>query len=99
MKLLAALLPLLLSVAGRILTALGLTAVTYAGVDILVKRFQDEIVSSMSGAPQAVLQIFYIAGGGGVLNILFGALAFILAFKQMTKLATSLGGKKGISNG
>lgn len=95
MKLLAALLPLLLSVAGRILTALGLTAITYVGVDALVQRFQTEIVSSMSGAPQAVLQIFYIAGGGVVLNILFRALAFILSFKQMTKLATSLGSKKG----
>ncbi|HEZ0474269.1 TPA: DUF2523 family protein, partial [Neisseria meningitidis] len=39
MKLLAALIPLLMSVAGRILTALGLMAVTYSGVDRLVAHF------------------------------------------------------------
>lgn len=94
MKLLAALLPLLLSVAGRIMTALGLMAVTYTGVDIMVSRFQQEITQSVTGAPQAMLQLFYISGGGTVLNILFGAIAFILSFKQMTKLATAIGKKK-----
>ncbi|HEZ3256888.1 TPA: DUF2523 domain-containing protein, partial [Neisseria meningitidis] len=47
-----------------------------------------------TGAPQAMLQLFYISGGGTVLNILFGAIAFILSFKQITKLATSIGKKK-----
>ena len=94
MKLLAALIPLLMSVAGRILTALGLMAVTYAGVDRLVAKFQHAIQESVTGAPQAMLQLFYISGGGTVLNILFGAIAFILSFKQMTKLATSIGKKK-----
>ena len=94
MKLLAALLPLLLSVAGRIMTALGLMAVTYKGVDIMVSRFQQAITDSVTGAPQAMLQLFYISGGGTVLNILFGAIAFILSFKQMTKLATAIRKKK-----
>lgn len=94
MKLLAALLPLLLSVAGRIMTALGLMAVTYKGVDIMVSRFQQAITDSVTGVPQAMLQLFYISGGGTVLNILFGAIAFILSFKQMTKLATAIGKKK-----
>ena len=94
MKLLAALIPLLMSVAGRILTALGLMAVTYAGVDRLVAKFQHAIQESVTGAPQAMLQLFYISGGGTVLNILFGAIAFILSFKQMTNLATSIGKKK-----
>ncbi|ELK86337.1 DUF2523 domain-containing protein [Neisseria meningitidis] len=89
MKLLAALIPLLMSVVGRILTALGLMAVTYSGVDRLVAHFQQAITHSITGAPQAMLQLFYISGGGTVLNILFGAIAFILSFKQITKLATS----------
>lgn len=91
MKFLAALLPMLLSVAGRIFTALGLTAITYVGLDVLVGRFKNEIFNSVSGAPQAVLQFFYLSGGGVVLNIFFGALTFILTFKSMTKLGTSLG--------
>lgn len=90
MKLLAALLPLLLSVAGRIIAALGITAVTYVGFDIIIQRFQNEIVSSMSGAPLALLQLFYLSGGGVVLNVFFGAMAFILSYKQFTRLATSL---------
>ncbi|HEZ3719762.1 TPA: DUF2523 domain-containing protein, partial [Neisseria meningitidis] len=53
MKLLAALIPLLMSVAGRILTALGLMAVTYSGVDRLVAHFQQAITNSITGAPQA----------------------------------------------
>lgn len=60
MKLLAALIPLLMSVAGRILTALGLMAVTYAGVDRLAAHFQQAITHSITGAPQAMLQLFYI---------------------------------------
>ncbi|ELK88126.1 DUF2523 domain-containing protein [Neisseria meningitidis] len=72
MKLLAALIPLLMSVVGRILTALGLMAVTYSGVDRLVAHFQQAITHSITGAPQAMLQLFYISGGGTVLNILFG---------------------------
>ncbi len=87
MKLLAALFPMLLTLVGRVLTALGVTALTYVGVDALVTRFQGEIQNLISGAPLAMLQIFYIAGGGVVLNILFGAMAFIVAFKQMTKVA------------
>ncbi|HHL3618432.1 TPA: DUF2523 family protein, partial [Neisseria meningitidis] len=53
MKLLAALIPLLMSVVGRILTALGLMAVTYSGVDRLVAHFQQAITNSITGAPQA----------------------------------------------
>ncbi len=83
-----------MSVAGRILTALGLMAVTYSGVDRLVAHFQQAITSSITrAAPQAMLQLF-ISGGGTVLNILFGAIAFILSFKQMTKLATSIRERK-----
>ncbi|HFA7422983.1 TPA: DUF2523 domain-containing protein, partial [Neisseria gonorrhoeae] len=54
MKLLAALIPLLMNVAGRILTALGLMAVTYAGVDRLAAHFQQAITHSITGAPQAM---------------------------------------------
>ena len=67
---------------------------TYAGVDRLVAKFQSAIQANVTGAPQAMLQLFYLSGGGTVLNILFGAIAFILSFKQMTKLATSIGKKK-----
>ncbi|PKU09588.1 hypothetical protein CWI58_03185, partial [Neisseria meningitidis] len=75
-------------------TALGLMAVPYSGVDRLVAHFEQAITSSIRGAAQAMLQLFYITGGGTVLNILLGAIGFILSFKQMTNLATSIGKKK-----
>lgn len=59
MKLLAALIPLLMSVAGRILTALGLMAVTYAGVDRLAAHFQQAITHSITGASSNVTAFLY----------------------------------------
>lgn len=89
MKFLAALAPLLLSVAGQIITALGITAVTYVGFDLVIGRFKTEITNLIvnSGVPVGLLQMFYLSGGGVILNILFGMLTFIVAFKSMSKLS------------
>ncbi|MDO4694180.1 MAG: DUF2523 domain-containing protein [Eikenella sp.] len=94
MKFLAALAPLLLSVAGRILTALGITAVTYVGFDLMVGQFKNHIQTQVGGMSADWLNLFYLVGGGVVLNILFGAMTFVVSFKSMSKLATSLGRKK-----
>lgn len=39
----------------------------------------------MSAVPAGFLQIFYISGGGVVLNIIFGMFAFAATFKTMKK--------------
>ena len=95
MKFRAALAPLLINVVARIFTALGLTAVTYVGFDLIISRFKQEITGLLlgSGAPAGLLQMFYISGGGVVMNIMFGMLTFIVTFKSMTKLASRLGRK------
>ena len=95
MKFLAALGPFLLSLVGQVFTALGLTAVTYVGFDLIIGQFKTEITNLIlnSGVPVGLLQMFYISGGGVVLNILFGMLTFIVTFKSMTKLTSRLGKK------
>ncbi len=93
MKFLAALLPMLLTFAGRILTALGITAITYVGFDIIINQLKAYMTQSLSGVSAGALQLFYISGGGVILNIFFGMLTFIVTFKSMTKLSSALGKK------
>ena len=97
MKFRAALIPMLLSglgtLAGRIIAAFGLSAVTYVGLEALISGFKERIAASVQGVPAGLLQIFYISGGGTVLNIFLGCLTFILTFKTLTKLMPT--GKKG----
>lgn len=96
MKFLAALIQMfwnmLMSLIGKIIAALGLTFVSYVGLDIIVNNFKSEIRELMSHAPQGALQLFYLSGGGTVLNIIFGCFTFFVAFKSLTKLVP-----KGVS--
>ncbi len=75
MKFLAALIPLLINglatLFGKIIAALGITAVSYVGLEILISNFKKEISSAISGVPAGLLQMFYLSGGGVVLNIFF----------------------------
>lgn len=82
-----------MTVVGRIVAAFGLTAITYVGFDVLIGQFKDKIQEWVSLIPEAMLQLFYMSGGGVVLNILFGMMTFIVTFKGMSKLTTVLGRK------
>lgn len=90
MKFLVALLPSLLSglstLFGKLLAALGITAVTYVGFDAVISGLKAQIESSLTGVSAGLLQMFYLAGGGVVLNILFSCLTFVVTFKTLTKL-------------
>lgn len=97
MKFLSALIPALMTglgtLFGKVIAAFGFSIVTYVGLESLISVFKDKISSSVHGVPAGLLQMFYISGGGVVLNIFFGCLTFILTFKALTKLVPS--GKKG----
>lgn len=73
----------LLSIAGPIvvkaLTYLGLTLVTYQGVDVVFDTLKNHALSSWSALPVAVLQLASLAGVGQALGIVFGAFAARLA--------------------
>ena len=79
MKFLAALAPYLINhVVRYIFTALGVSIVTYIGFDLLLDNLKNRFISEMGTIPAGAIQLFYIAGGGVVLNIFFGLLAFVL---------------------
>ncbi|WP_032136943.1 DUF2523 domain-containing protein [Kingella negevensis] len=92
MKFLAALIPafmnMLTTLIGKVLTALGITAVVYVGLESIISQLKSEIQSSLSGVPAGVLEMFYLAGGGTVLNIFFGCFTFVLAFKSLAKFVS-----------
>lgn len=98
MKFLLALVPAMISglrgLLGQIIAALGLTAVSYVGMDMLIERFKTEIMTALSAVPAGMLQLFYLAGGGVILNIFFGCLAFAVSFKTLTKIVPRIGQPK-----
>lgn len=97
MRFLAALIPSLINALThlfvRFVAAIGLTAISYVGLDLLILEFKGEIKSLLMQVPNGALQLFYIAGGGTVLNIIFGCLTFFVTFKSMSKLVPK--GAKG----
>lgn len=97
MKFLSALIPALMTglgtLFGKVIAAFGFSIVTYVGLESLISSFKDKISSSVHGVPAGLLQMFYISGGGTVLNIFLGCLTFILTFKTLTKLMPT--SKKG----
>ena len=83
----------LMTTAGKIMTALGLSFISYAAVNTLQSQFASWLATSVSNFPADALQIFYIAGGGVVLNWFFGALTFIAALKSTAHLSAVLKSK------
>lgn len=98
MKFLAALIPTLLSglrsLIGQFLVALGITAVTYQGMEHLLANFKQQITANITGLPNDFLQLFYLSGGGVALNIILGGLTFYVTMSGVTKLTSRIG-KKG----
>ncbi|MDO4433721.1 MAG: DUF2523 domain-containing protein [Alysiella sp.] len=97
MKFLAALIPSLLNglktLIGQVLIALGITAVTYKGLEHVVSGFKTQITANINILPNELLQLFYIAGGGVALNILLGAFTFYISLQGMTKITSRIGKK------
>nr|WP_107831972.1 DUF2523 family protein [Neisseria subflava] len=83
----------LMSVAGRILTAVGLSFISVTGLNTLQSYFINEISRSIGGFPDEALQILYIAGFGVILNWIFGAFSFVISLKGFKKLSTIIQSK------
>lgn len=77
-----------MTLAGRIISALGISVVSYVGLDRIQTYFAKEIVGQIGKFPQEALQIMYIAGFGVVLNWIFGAFTFVVSVKSLKKLST-----------
>lgn len=52
----------LMSTAGKLLTSLGIGAITYAGLDYVQRRFMAAALDAWGGLPADAVQLLLIAG-------------------------------------
>ena len=81
-----ALLALVKPILTRILAALGMGVISYAGADILISNFTADIISSLNGLTPAVLQIASLFGVIQSLSIMLGALTTAASLSIFKKL-------------
>ena len=82
-----------MTVAGRIIAALGLSFVSYVGLNELQSYFVSIISQQLGGLPDDAIQIAYIAGVGVALNWIFGTFAFVASLKTLSKLSAAVSKK------
>lgn len=80
----------LMNVAGRVIAALGLSFVSYVGINELQGYLLGQVQQQIGGIPSDALNLAYIVGIGVALNWIFGTFAFIASLKAMSKLSTSI---------
>ena len=71
---LGALGPVLMSVAGRVLLALGIGVVTFAGVDVAITSIKTNALSNLTGLPSTILAVFFQTKIDQAINIVFSAI-------------------------
>lgn len=85
----AMIMALLMNSFGKIVTALGVSFVTYQGLDLLQHKFTNYLTTQIGSLSYGVAQLFFMVGGGVFLNWIFGAFAFVAAIKATSKLTAS----------
>ena len=83
----------LMTVAGRLIAAFGLSFVTYVGLNEVQSRIVAAIAENLNSIPKEALQIAYIAGFGVILNWIFGSFSFVISLKGFKKLSTIIQSK------
>lgn len=83
----------LTTIAGKIISALGLSFVTYVGINELQTQLIAAVSAQLDGLPDDAIQLAYIAGIGVCLNWIFGTFVFIGSLKGISKLSASLSKK------
>lgn len=72
------------SLVGRVLVALGISYVTYTGVDVLLGWITDEFQARVTGAPLVATQVLGLLQVDTCFSILMSALAARLVIKGLT---------------
>ena len=72
------------SLVGRILIALGVSYVSYKGLDVLFSGIQAAIQSNISGLPSGVIGLMGILKIGTSINIIFSAIVVRLTLGGLT---------------
>lgn len=79
----------------RILTALGFSIVSIAGVTASIEGIKNQLIGSVNNLPVDILNVFLLAGGGYCLGLILGAIAFRLALWQIQSATKILGVNPG----
>lgn len=83
----------LTTVAGKIMSAVGLSFITYVGLDALQNQLMQAVSQQVGGLTDDSLQVLYILGIGVCLNWIFGTFTFIASLKTMSKLSAIMASK------
>lgn len=83
----------LTTVAGKIMSAVGLSFITYVGLDALQNQLMQAVSQQVGGLTEDSLQVLYILGIGVCLNWIFGTFTFIASLKTMSKLSAIMASK------
>ncbi len=83
----------LTTVAGKIMSAVGLSFITYVGLDALQSQLMQAVSQQVGGLTEDSLQVLYILGIGVCLNWIFGTFTFIASLKTMSKLSAIMASK------
>lgn len=78
----------LTTLAGKIIMALGISAISYTGLNLLQTQMINALTGQLSAAPLSAVQIMYIGGLGVALNWILGAVAFFVSFNSVAKLGS-----------
>jgi hypothetical protein len=86
--LLIALIPRLIN---KVLAALGFSLIAVKGFDLAIDSLKNAVVSGASGLPADVMNLFFLAGGGVCLNIIFAAITFRVTLWTLTQSTRFVG--------
>ncbi|WP_046166703.1 DUF2523 domain-containing protein [Chromobacterium vaccinii] len=71
---------------GQILVSLGLSVVTYTGIQLIVDQLNQAIQTNLSGIPSIAANLLGLAGLGEALGIIVGAFAFRLSMNVFKRI-------------
>lgn len=80
----------LTTVSGKVISALGLSFISYVGFNEIQGYLLSTVQNQIGGIPDIALNLAYIAGLGVCLNWIFGTFAFITSLKTMSKLSAGI---------
>ena len=83
----------LMTVAGRLVAALGVSTVSYIGLNEIQKRIVSAVAQNIDSLPKEARQLIYIAGLGVCLNWIMGAFAFVISVKSLSRLSAGISKK------
>jgi len=80
--------PMLMSVAGRVLVALGIGLVTYAAIDTGITAFKTQAFTYLAGAPATIVNILFMTKVDQAITIIFSAYLGTVAMRGISGAIT-----------